>query len=117
MKIYLPIIILICFFFAGCKKSTPGNSSLIYLKATVVETSDFTCYQPVVDFSEDSIRVFEISNVHKLRYNIIRLPSSFNVLNKKLYISVSKLGPEDFYICNTAGIPFPGLHFVDAKDR
>ena len=121
MKISLTIFILICFFLFGCKKTSDNGSdcdyTVCYLKGIVIDTSDVACLHPVIDFSEDSTRIFAVTNRHELQYIIHKLPTSFNVLNKKLYLSISTDVSKDSFACHAYGTPYHLVHFLDAKDR
>lgn len=101
----------------SCQKKVEDDCNTCYLKAVVIDTSDVSCEHPVLDFSEDSVRVFAFSGKHQLQYIIHKLPAAFTVLNKKLYISVSTDVSKDSFACHAYGTPYPLLHFVEAKDR
>ena len=110
----LSIILLSCFCFAGCKKD---SNETYYLKAKVVLTSDISCYLPVLDFSEDAIRVRSLTQLNAIDYTVINLPSNFNIQDKKLYVLVTMLKPEEEFACNDLGIAYPHLKIVDVKAR
>ena len=113
MKI-LSIILLICFLVSGCKKD---SNETYYLKAKVILTTDVSCYLPVLDFSEDLSRLRSLTHLNNIEYTVINLPSNFNIQDKKLYVSVAILKPEEEFPCNDLGIGYPHLKIVDVKAR
>jgi len=117
--------ILFCLVFAftfyGCAKKRDCGCvmpyQVYYLKAKVVQTSDFCCYKPNLDFSEDSLRIHTLTNLNNLVFTVAGLPDGYRVQDKKLYVLVTALKPEDAFICNTMGLPLPALKVTDAKER
>ncbi|SRR5258706_16173097 len=107
--------------FSACVKNGKCDCvmpyQIYYLKAKVVQVRDVSCNLPGLDFSEDSVRIRQVTNINNLLYSVIRLPAGYIAQDKKLYVSVIKLTPEEEFPCNTLGIPFPHLKIVDAKDR
>lgn len=70
---YIILLLLTCLIFAGCKKekvdpicgcATPYQ--IYYLKAKVTQTSDIACSLPVLDFSEDSLRIRDLTKLSNL---------------------------------------------------
>lgn len=120
-----PVIValLTCFTFFGCVKDKEKNCGCVmpyqiyYFKAKVSQISDISCYKPVLDFSEDSIRIRTITNLNNLTYSVINLPSNYIIQDKNLYVSVTALKPEEEYTCNTLAITLPHLKVIDAKSR
>ncbi|HRH49577.1 MAG TPA: hypothetical protein PLP23_12555 [Panacibacter sp.] len=110
----LSIILLSCFCFSGCKKD---NNETYYLKAKVIFTRDIACNLPVLDFSEDSIRLRSLTQLAAIDYSVINLPSVFNIQDKKLYVSVAILKPEEEFPCNDLGIGYPHLKIINVKAR
>lgn len=101
----------------ACKKDSGQTSPVTYLKAVVANVHDISCGYPLLDFSEDSLAIREIT---KEKWNIIvvpNLPSQFNLQNKKLYVAVRPLKPEGEFLCLAIGIWYPHLKIVDAKER
>ncbi len=114
MKSLLISLLILSLYFLSCKKN---NTETYFFKAKVVQTSDVSCYLPVLDFSEDSLRIRTLTKRNDINYSVVRLPSSFNVQNKKLYVSVAALQPEEEFPCNTLGISYPHLKILDVSDR
>ena len=102
------------FFFSSCNKA---SNETYYFKAKVVQTSDVSCYLPVLNFSEDSSRIRSLTNRTNIGYTVLNLPANFNIQDKKLYVSVTILNPEEEFPCNTLGIIYPRLKILDVKDR
>ena len=90
---------------------------IYYLKAKVAQTSDLSCYKPNLDFSEDSVRIRALTNLNNLVFTVVGLPESYRIQDKKLYVAVTALKPEDDFICNHMGIALPALKITDAKNR
>ena len=110
----LSIFLLVSSFVFSCKKD---NNETYYLKAKVIFTSDISCNLPVLDFSEDAIRLRSLTQLNAIDYSVIDLPSNFNIQDKKLYVSVAILKPEEEFPCNDLGIGYPHLKIVDVKAR
>jgi len=110
-----------CSFLLGCEKDQNCISELHctteYLKAKVIQTSDISCYKPMLDFSEDSLKIRFQTNLYNLTYSVINLPTEFNVKEQLLYVSVTHLITEEQFPCNTLGIMLPALKIVTAKKR
>ena len=90
---------------------------IYYLKAKLIQTSDISCGIPALDFSEDSLRIRNITGLNNLIYGVINLPENYRVQDKKLYVSVTTLKPEEEFPCNMLGIILPRLKVTDAKNR
>ncbi len=114
MKSGLIILLIASCFIGSCKKD---NDRIAYLKADVIQTSDISCYLPLLDFTEDSVRIRSLTSVNGIKFTVIKLPKNFNILNKKLYVSVTALDPKEEFPCNTLGIPYPRLKILDVKER
>ena len=121
MKLFPIAVFIMAMLPMGCVKSSycdcKAPDQLEYLKAKVVQTSDIACGKPVLDFSEDSVRVRALSENNSLLYVVINLPSSFNVKDKKLYVLASRLKPEEEFACTAVGPFYPRLKIVNAKNR
>lgn len=114
MKSGLIILSIAGCFIGSCKKD---NDRISYLKAKVIQTSDISCYLPLLDFTEDSVRIHNLTPVNGIKFTVIKLPQDFNILNKKLYVSVTTLDPKEEFPCNTLGIIYPRLKILDVKER
>ncbi len=116
------ITLLICIIFVSCKKDSKEPICgcvlpyhIYYLKAKVVHTSDISCYLPVLDFSEDSLRIRNQTKLNNLTFIVKNLPANLIVQDQKIYVSVESLLAGEQPVCNTLGIPLPPLKVVDAK--
>jgi hypothetical protein len=109
------------FAFYGCSKGKICGCAppyqIYYLRAKVVQTSDLSCGRPILDFTEDSTHVRYISGINDLTYAVTTLPATMNVVDKKLYVFVTLLKPEEDFICHGLGVSFPHLKLTDAKPR
>lgn len=101
---------------SACEKNSVQTSQ-VYLKAIVADTHDISCGYPVLDFSEDSFAIREMTKEKWNRIVILGLPSQFNVQNKKLYVEVRPLKPEEEFSCLAIGIGYPHLEILQTKDR
>ncbi len=90
---------------------------IYYLKAQVIDTNDINCGGPVLSFAEDSIRISEITHKTAITFLTRGLPSSFNQLNKKLYVDVRVFVPAEDFPCPAYGISYDKLMIIDAKER
>ena len=112
---------LICITFFACNKEQVCDCvipyQVSYLKAKVTQTSDISCYRPVLDFSEDSLRIRALTKLNNLTFTAINLPPNYIINNQKVYVSVVTLPTEEEFPCNTLGILLPRLKVVDAKAR
>ena len=90
---------------------------IYYLKARVVQVSNLDCHLPALEFSEDSLRIRMTMNRNDLVYIAANLPAALAVANKKLYVSVALLKPEEDFFCTMMGVTFPHLKILDAKSR
>lgn len=88
----------------------------LYLKAKVVQTSYLACYAPVLDFSEDFVRIRMMTNLDDLAYTLINLPANYIIQDKKLYVTVATIKPFEDFQCNNLGLLLPVL-MLDAKER
>jgi len=117
------MLFLTCFFSFGCaKKEEPicgcsPYSGIPFLKAKVVQTSDSSCGKPVLDFSEDALKIRTLTNRDDLTYNVINLPEDFIVQDKKLSVTIIKPKPEEEFVCTIIGISPLHLKVADAKIR
>ena len=102
----------------ACKKVMCGclPYQVYYLKATVIETNNIDCGRPLLDFSEDSLRIHAIMGSNEERFIITTLDASLNVVGKKLFVSVAQPGSEDF-ACTALGPGYAHLKLLDAKPR
>ena len=107
-------LLLVNFFCSSCNKA---SNETYYFKAKVVQTSDISCYLPLLNFSEDSSRIRSLTKRNDINYTVLNLPTNFNIQDKKLYVSVTILNPEEDFPCNTLGFSYPHLKILDVKDR
>jgi len=114
MKPQYLFLLLTSLILTGCNKNTTGSA---YYKATIVQTSDVSCYLPVLDFSEDASKIYGLTSIPATMFSVTRLPANFNMVGKKLYVSVTTPRPEEDFPCNTLGIGYPHLTLLDVKDR
>ncbi len=118
---YTLLCLIACFTFLGCNKEKVCSCvtlyQIYYLKAKVIQTNDISCNMPVLDFSEDSLRIRSLTNTDNLMYIASKLQSDYIIQNQKLYVSVVSLKPSEEFPCNTIGIVLPRLKIVDAKKR
>lgn len=107
--------------FTSCTRSAATNSETQpaprYLKATVLHPKDLSCNKPVLDFSEDSLAVRQLSGMSASIYVVDELSVSLNITGKKLSVLASRLKPEEDFICNMQGITYPHLKLLEAKAR
>ena len=107
--------------FYGCTKAKICDCAppyqIYYVKAKVVQTSDLSCGRPILDFTEDSAHIRYISGINDLTYAVTTLPAAMNIIDKKLYVFVTILKPEEEFICHALGVSFPHLKLADAKPR
>ena len=118
---FIIITFLISSLFHGCVKEKNCGCAMpyqiYYLKAKVIQTSDISCGKPVLDFSEDSVRIRALTHLDDLFYSVVNLPTSFVVQDKKLYVSMAKLKTEEEFVCTAVGFWFPHLKVLDVKNR
>lgn len=101
-------------FISSCRHSTVETD---YIKAKVVAVKDLACAVPLLDFEEDSVKIRLATKESSLLYGVTQLPDSLRIENMKLYVRVQKLAPQDEFVCNTFGIPYPHLRIIDVKER
>ena len=110
-----------CLTAVGCTKQETGNCigpyQYCYLKATVAQESDISCYKPLLDFTEDSTKIKALTDTNGFIFSAIGLEENLNIRNKKLYVSVRLLQTGEFFPCNDLGIYFYPLKVLDAKAR
>lgn len=75
----LSAFLLISCLVTGCRKSSNQTS---YIKAIVVQTSDISCNLPVLDFSEDSIKIRNLTGRGDLMFAVLQLTANLNIQNK-----------------------------------
>jgi hypothetical protein len=90
---------------------------IYYLKAKVTTTNDLSCGKPNLIFTDDSIRIKNITSSSAIAYTVNGLSTNLNVINKLLYVSVKVPTPQEQFICTTMGVPLPQLIVLDAKER
>jgi hypothetical protein len=113
--------LLICIIFIGCKKDKICDCvmpyQIYYLQAKLTQTSDISCHLPVLDFSEDSVRIRNITGLTDLTFTAKYLPAGLVIQGQKMYVSVTTLPQGENPACNALGIPYPAIKVVDAKPR
>jgi hypothetical protein len=114
MRILLATLLVLCVVAGSCKKEDEVSG---LLKATVFELSDVSCSAPVLDFSEDSVKIRRFTGQPNLRYVVVGLPSEHFIQDKKLYVSLRMLRPEEDFPCNTLGYSYPHIKVVTAERR
>jgi len=115
MKAFFSCLLLGSLLMAGCHKNKEKEDA--FLKAKVVITKDLSCGVPVIDFSEDSVRIRQLTGIKDLRFTAINLPTQFIVQDKKIGIMVSVPGPSEDYLCTAVGVWYPHLKTLAVKDR
>jgi hypothetical protein len=114
MRTLLASLLVICIIAGSCQKEDKESDPL---KATVYELSDISCSAPVLDFSEDSVKIRQFTGLPNLRYVVVGLPSEHFILGKKLFVSLRLLRPEEDFPCNTLGLSYPHIKVVTADSR
>lgn len=115
---FITVLLFVSAYTLSCKKDASKiNFETYYFRARVVQTSDVSCYLPLLDFSEDSTLIKEMTGQNGVLYSTISLPQNLNIQNQKLYILVRTLKPTEEFPCNTLGIMYPRLKILDAKER
>lgn len=118
-QILLLSIVWFCVY--GCKKGKICDCATPFqvycLKAKVIQTNDIACHLPVLDFTEDSVRIRNITSLNTLEFSVINLPNEYIIKDKQLYVMVSLLKPEEEFACNTFGIVYPHVKVTDVKNR
>jgi hypothetical protein len=114
MRTLLAILLAICVTAGSCRKDNEASG---LLKAKVFELSDVSCSAPVLDFSEDSVKIRRFTGLPHLKYVVVGLPSEHFIQGKNLYVSLRKLKPEEDFPCNTLGITYPHIKVVTAETR
>lgn len=104
-------------FFLGCVKEHPVCCPMpmeTYLKARLIYTSDINCHLPVLDFSEDSAKIRNLTREKGLLYNVVSLPEMYKTKERKLFV---KVAVREQFACITLGISYTALQFVDGMNR
>jgi hypothetical protein len=76
------------------------------------------CGFPRLDFSEDSVKVRAITG-EKFHSRFIGkgLPSDLNIKGKSIRVLISKLKPEESFVCLTWGPNYPQVKILNATAR
>ncbi|MFT7204815.1 MAG: hypothetical protein ACI8YP_003306 [Algoriphagus sp.] len=104
---------MVCFLLLACEKEEPTIRN--EFRVVVESTSDLACYLPVIRFLEKDARVKEQTDLDTLTYNAVSLDEALNKVGNLLIIEFRKLKYEELRICNTFGIPIPGVLIVNAR--
>jgi hypothetical protein len=107
--------IIIVLTLTSCRKD--ANEQFIWVNATVVDTKDINCAMPVLNFNDDSVKVFAFTGNHDLTYVAKGFPSQLNIQGKKVLVQIAILKPEESFPCFTLGPNWPAIKILDAKDR
>lgn len=91
--------------------------SYYYLSAKVHNINDLSCSLPTLSFEEDSIRIKNISQVNSTVYVVKNLPAGLNIKDKKLFVKIETLKPQEEFACTTIGFSYPHLNIIEAKER
>jgi hypothetical protein len=107
------IMLFILFFIFSCK----NDEILVSNEFTVIveSTADFTCYLPVIRFLDNEDEVKKRTGMETLTYNAYHLDSSLNVVGNTLTIDFTQVTDEDIRVCNTFGIPIPGIVIISER--
>ena len=101
----------------SCSKKDREEPS-IWVKATVVSTSDINCRMPVLNFNEDSSKVRAFTGDHGfLSYVVKGLPTIFNIQGKAILVRIANLKPEEGFVCITLGPDLLAIKILDAQAR
>lgn len=115
------ILLFFCLLMFSCEKAPTCDCQVpyqvYYFKARVIQTNDISCYKPVLDFSEDSLRIRDLTNSKDLVYSVINLPEQYIIQGQALYVMVETLKEEEEFPCNALGLSRPHLDVKDAKER
>jgi hypothetical protein len=113
-KLLLPVLLVIVLF--SCDKKGTDEKlmccGLNYVKAVVIETSNIDCGKPVVDFSDDSVKIRSITGLPDLKYTLDQLPAELNIADKKLLIAIRPLASQEEFACLAIGINYRHLKFI-----
>lgn len=101
----------------SCSGDKGEITDQVWLKARVVETSEYGCYGPRLYFKEDSEWITKITGLAAQVYISNGLPAELKILDKKVWVRVRTLKGEEGVVC-PANIPnFAGIKILEAKPR
>jgi hypothetical protein len=104
------------FLIFSCNKERHQTSE--WLKATIAYTGDMNCCLPILNFAEDSVKVRAFTGQQYSLLIIAKgLTTNLNVQGQRLNILVTKLKPEDAFVCRTIGPDYPVLKILNALPR
>jgi hypothetical protein len=107
------IFLLIFLIASSCEKEEPIIKN--EFRVVVEDTRDLACYLPVIRFLDKEDQVKKQTDLETLTYSAINLDNSFNITGNILIIEFRKVKDEELRICNTLGIPFPGVFIVNTR--
>jgi hypothetical protein len=112
MKLRITFL-LVFIILSACEKEEPIIGS--EFRVVVESTSDPICYLPVIRFLDKEAQVKDQTDLETLTYNAIRLDKALNVVGNILIIEFTQVADEELLVCNTLGIPIPGVSIVKAR--
>lgn len=112
MKTRLPFLLFL-FLFGSCETEEPIATD--EFRVVVESTSDLACGLPVIRFLDKAAELRSITNLETLTFNAYNLEAPLNELGAFLIIEVTQANDVDFRICNTLGVPLPGLTIEKAR--
>jgi hypothetical protein len=112
MKLRITFL-LVFIILSACEKEEPIIGS--EFRVVVESTSDLICYLPVIRFLDKEAQVKDQTDLETLTYNAIRLDKALNVVGNILIIEFTQVADEELLVCNTSGIPIPGVSIVKAR--
>jgi hypothetical protein len=87
-----------------------------YFKGVVVNTSVSGCNLPIIDFTEDSIRIKSLTGTDNVYCIAKGLDAGFMTQGKKVYVNVHKLSPDHDFACPMSA-DFSHIGIIDTKPR
>jgi hypothetical protein len=107
------IFLLIFLIASSCEKEEPIIKN--EFRVVVEDTRDLACYLPVIRFLDKEAQVKQRTNLETLTYNALKLENALNVAGNILIIEFNQVADPDIRVCNTFGIPIPGVSIVKAR--
>lgn len=84
-------------------------------RVVVENTADISCGLPIISFLDKEADVKQRTNRETLSYNAYSLDNSLNTAGNILLIEFTELSDQDIRVCNTLGIPYPGIKILSAR--
>ena len=110
MRIFLFLVV--CLLAAGCRKTTHDE---IFLKAQVQLIRN-ECSPVVLNFSEDSVAIRNLTGQQGLIWAPKELPEVYLKQDKKLYVRITNRGVASD-VCTAVWIWYPRLKVLEVKTR